>query len=99
MLHEKTLRRQYDDIFTTLTNAFPGVQPVESRWILLWLDKYPFSDVMNAIQTLHGHPLKARFNQQSIGKAISALLRESAMRRLASSLSAPKDPQEPGGQS
>jgi hypothetical protein len=94
MLHEKTLMRQHNDVVTTLEAAFTGVPAVESRWILLWLDKYPFSEIIGAINTLHAHPLKARFTQASVGRAISALLREGAMRRVTASLSAPK-PEEP----
>jgi hypothetical protein len=88
MLHEKVLRRQYQDIVTTLTAAFPGVPPVESVWILSWIDKYPFPDIVAAIQTLHDHSLKSKFTQQSIGRAISAMLRDAAMKRLTDSLSA-----------
>jgi hypothetical protein len=95
MLHEKTLRRQHDDIGTTLAAAFTSVPVVESRWILLWLDQYPFSDIIDAITTLHAHPLKAQFTQASVGRAISALLRQRAMNRVAASLSVPVKPEEP----
>lgn len=87
MLHEKVLRRQYQDIVNTLTAAFPGVPLVESVWILSWIDKYPFPDIMESIQTLHDHPLKSQFTQSSIGRAISAMLRDAAMKKLTNSLS------------
>jgi hypothetical protein len=84
---EHRLRKQYTDIITTLGLAFPGVQPPEHQWVLLWLQKYKFTDIMAAINTLAAHPLKANFTQNSIGKAMSALLRETVMRRLVSSVS------------
>ncbi len=85
---EKMFRRQHADITVALENAFPGVQPPESRWILLWLQKYPFPDILAAIQTLRDHPLRAKFTTESVGRAISALLRETAMQRVASKLPA-----------
>jgi len=80
-LHEDTLREQYTTLLTAFKAAFPSIAAPVSDWWLLWFDKYPYSDIRQAIQTLDKHPLKARFTRESTGKAISALLRDAALRR------------------
>jgi hypothetical protein len=91
LYQEHRLRKQYTDIISTLGLAFPGVQPPEHQWVLLWLQKYQFTDIMAAINTLSAHPLKAKFTQSSVGRAISSLLRDAAMRRMVASLPVSSD--------
>jgi hypothetical protein len=83
--HEDTLRDQYSTLISAFNAAFTGIQPPEPSWWMLWLDKYDFADIRAAIQRLSAHPLKARFTQESTGKAISALLREIALRKAVTS--------------
>lgn len=80
-LHQDTLRDQYQALRTEFVAAFPEVTPPHTDWWQLWLQKYPFSDIRDAIPQLVGHPLKSRFTQESTGKAISSLLREAAVRK------------------
>lgn len=79
--HQETLREQYTTLIAAFVAAFPSVQPPEPSWWMLWIDKYNFVDISAAIQRLSQHPLKSRFTQESTGRALSALLREAALRR------------------
>ena len=83
-LHEETLRLQYITLIETFHAEFPGIDPPTPDWWMLWLDKYSFGDLMAVIQSLGKHPLKAKFMEQSTGKAIAAKLRELALRRATS---------------
>jgi hypothetical protein len=87
---EQKLKNQYADIIRTLELSFPGVSPPESKWILLWQNNYQFPDIMAAITTLYHHPMKARFTQDSVGRAIGALLKDAAMKRAAAAVKAAK---------
>jgi hypothetical protein len=78
---EQKLREQYLNLITVFEAAFPGIQPPAPTWFGLWLSKYNPEDISNAIQVLEKHPLKARFTTDSTGRALSALLREAALRR------------------
>ena len=78
---EETLRQQYATLWAAFQTAFPTINPPDSSWWSLWLRKYEFCDIRDAIQQLSKHPLKSKFTTISTGKALSALLRESALRR------------------
>ena len=93
MLHTEEIRRQYLSLLADFSAAFPGITPPEQHWWLLWLQRYPFSDIRDSIQTLSKHHLKDRFTTEFTGKAITALLRDSAVRR------AMMPPSVTGGQS
>lgn len=93
MLHEAEIKRQYLTLLADFTTAFPAINPPEPHWWMLWLQRYTFSTVREAIITLSQHPAKDRFTTESTGKAISALLRQSAVRR------AMTPPNATGGQS
>lgn len=79
---EEVLRQQYCTILSAYTAAFPGVRPPDSSWFLIWFRKHDFADILDAIQTLSTHRNKHTFTIASIGKAISAMLRDSALRRV-----------------
>jgi hypothetical protein len=81
MLHAEEIRRQYLSLLADFSAAFPGITPPEQHWWLLWLQRYPFFDIRDSIQTLSKHHLKDRFTTESTGKAITALLRDSAVCR------------------
>jgi hypothetical protein len=93
MHHADEIKQNYLSLLVDFTAAFPGIDPPANHWWLLWLQRYPFADIRGAIQTLSRHHLKPRFTTESTGKALSALLRESAVRR------AMTPPQAAGGQS
>jgi hypothetical protein len=80
-MQEDVTRQQFLSLLADFTDQFPGVQPPISEWWQIWLEKYTVSDIREAIKTLGNHPFKARFTQISTGKAISALLRQTTIRR------------------
>jgi hypothetical protein len=80
---EHAYRRQYEAIVSAFNTAFPGVSVPAPSWITIWLTRYSYYALLEAIATLENHPpqVKARFTQESVGRAISALLRDAALRR------------------
>jgi hypothetical protein len=79
--HEETIRQQHLSLLAQFTAAFPGITPPEKQWFQMWIHRYHFSDITAAIETLSHHHLKHLFTTESTGKAISALLRQSAVGR------------------
>jgi len=88
---EAKFRQQYAAIICEFENEFPGIQPPDPSWITIWLRQYNFRAICDAIQTLQNHPphVKARFSQESVGRAISALLRADAVKRAIASVPTP----------
>jgi hypothetical protein len=84
VLQEQKFKNQFSDIIAAFEAAFPDIIPPESRWITLWLGKYPVWAIKDAIRQLSKHSLKARFTTDSTGKAISALLRAESLIRATS---------------
>jgi hypothetical protein len=78
---EEILRQQYSSLLTEFSAAFADIEPPASNWWGMWLQRYDISAIREAIQILSRHHLKPRFTTDSTGRAISALLRESALRR------------------
>ena len=78
---ESILREQYASLLSEFTAAFPQIQPPEHTWWLDWMKRYDCGSIHEAIITLSNHHLKDKFTTASTGRAISALLREIAMRR------------------
>jgi hypothetical protein len=81
---EDILRQQYLNLLAEFTAAFPHIaDPPDSSWWLTWLQKYEFADVHDVIQALgtFPSPIKSRFTRESTGRAISARLRDMALRR------------------
>ena len=78
---ESVFRQQYSDLIKQFTDYFPGVKPPDSSWFANWLGRYGFRAISDAMGVLASHSLKAQFTTQSTGKAISALLRDDALRR------------------
>jgi hypothetical protein len=74
-------RQQYLDLLAAFNAGFPGITPPSPEWFALWLGKYSFHAILSEIQDLQTHPLKAKFTTDSIGRALSARLREGALRR------------------
>jgi hypothetical protein len=93
MQHEDEIRQNFLSLLATFTAAFPGITPPDNHWWTLWMQRYSFVDIRDAIQTLSRHHLKPQFTTVSTGKAITALLRDAAMRR------AMTIPAKTGGQS
>jgi hypothetical protein len=79
---ESKFRQQYSDLIREFVSSFPGIKPPDSSWFSIWLTKYRAKDVSDAICALtkHSPSVKARFTTESIGRAISALLRDKALR-------------------
>ncbi len=81
MLSEFKFKQDYTTLVAEFQTAFSGIKPPAPDWFVFWLGKYSFREISDAIHTLQTHPLKARFTTESTGRAMSALLRESALRR------------------
>lgn len=82
LTHEEVLRRQFADLTALFKQSFRHVQPPETHWWSIWLQKYRATDIADAITELSTHPLKARFTQESCGRAISALLKQKSVSRV-----------------
>jgi hypothetical protein len=78
---ESIIREQCASLLSDFTTAFPDIQPPDYTWWLDWMKRYDCGSIHEAIITLSQHHLKAQFTTASTGRAISALLREIAMRR------------------
>jgi hypothetical protein len=81
MATESDFRLQYSHLLAQFRTAFPGIEPPAPVWWAQWLTKYPLEDIQSAIRTLSEHPAKPRFTQESVGRAISASLRQAALAR------------------
>ena len=81
MLHAEEIRKNHQSLLAEFSALFPTITPPDNHWFALWLQRYPFVDIREAIITLSKHHLKDRFTTESCGRAISALLRQSAVRR------------------
>jgi hypothetical protein len=82
---EEVLKKQYAELLASFAEAFPQIAAPAGEWWGLWLRKYSVRDIQHAIATLQKHPLRGRFTTESTGKAITALLRENALRRVVNS--------------
>jgi hypothetical protein len=80
---EMKFRQYHTDIVAAFVAAFPGVDPPAASWIQIWLTRYSVMGVLAAIRHLQNYPpqVKARYSQESVGRAISSLLRASAIKR------------------
>jgi hypothetical protein len=80
---EDNFEQQVIDIATAYIAAFPNIALPSAEWQSHWLNKYSSESILSAIKTLASHPpsVKARFNKDSVGRAISSLLRADAVRR------------------
>lgn len=90
MLHEETLREQYITLLAAFSIALPQTPAPDSSWWALWMSKYEFADIRDAITILARHPSKSQFSKVSAGRALSALLREAAIKRAIASVQTPK---------
>ena len=81
--HETKFAQQYTDLIGAFKAAFPHVTPPDSTWFAKWLSQYRFGAIMDAIRVLQAHSpaVHARYDQESTGRALSALLRQDAARR------------------
>jgi hypothetical protein len=89
---ESILREQYTALLAEFSASFPDLSPPDASFWFEWMKKYDSADIHSAIQTLSVHPLKHKFSSASCGRAISAMLRESALRRV---LASPTKTEEP----
>lgn len=80
---EEKFKQYHTDLVSAFQHAFPGIDPPTTSWIQMWLTRYSFMGVLSAIQTLQQHSpeVKAHFTQDSVGRAVSTLLRKNAMQR------------------
>ena len=78
---EFQFKQDYSTLIAAFNAAFPNITPPEAQWFFHWLAKYPTWAIKDAIQTLAQHPMRARFTTESTGRALSALLRQSALQR------------------
>jgi hypothetical protein len=90
-------RQQYLDLLTAFESGFQGIAPPTPEWFALWLGKYGFHAILSEIQELQTHPLKSKFTTESIGRALSARLRDGALRHAITNQAL--DPQGSGGKS
>ena len=81
MLHAEENHRNHQSLLAEFSAAFPTITPPDNHWWSIWLERYPFVDIHKAIITLSQHHLKCRFTTDSCGRAISAMLRQAAVRR------------------
>jgi hypothetical protein len=70
------------DILTAFRTEFPNIEPPAADWLQHWLNRYSSVTILAAIRTLGRHvpQVKARFTQESVGRAISASLRATAIK-------------------
>ena len=78
---ESILREQYTTLLSDFVGAFPRIKPPDPTWWFDWMKRYDCGSIHEAIETLGQHPAKLRFSTESTCRAISALLRQIAMRR------------------
>jgi hypothetical protein len=80
---EDNFQQQVIDIVVAFRMAFPNIEPPAAAWLEHWLSKYSSESILAAIRTLQSHPpqVRAKFTQDSVGRAISAFLRADAMKR------------------
>lgn len=64
----------------------------EPSWWSLWVSKHSFQSILGEIQDLSKHPLKPKFTTGSIGRALSARLRDRALE--SAIMDAPIDPSD-----
>lgn len=90
------LRKQFTTARAAWIAAFPNIQPADATWWQVWFKHNDASDILEAIRILQSHsaPVRAKYTTNSISRAITAMLREIALRR-AIPLSAPSKPEEP----
>jgi hypothetical protein len=81
MHHEETIRQQFAALLAAFREAFPHIAPPEVCWWSLWVSKYDVADIHAAIQKLSQHPMVDRFTTDSTGRAISAMLKQTALAR------------------
>jgi hypothetical protein len=94
---EQIIHAQYLDLLKSFKSAFPNISSPAPEWWSLWMAKHSFRSILGEIRDLSRHPLKDKFCTASVGRALSARLRDKAFERAI--LDAPVDPPEPGGQS
>lgn len=80
---EAKFQQQVIEIVVAHRAAFSNIEPPAAEWLQHWLTRYSVMAVLDAIHILDNHvpQLKARYTQDSIGRAISSLLRASALAR------------------
>ncbi|HWO37790.1 MAG TPA: hypothetical protein VNO32_54145 [Candidatus Acidoferrum sp.] len=84
------LRKQYATALAAWSAAFPDIQPPAASWWQVWFKENEHCNILEAIRVLQRHsaPVRARYTADSLSRAVTALLREIALRR-AIPLSAP----------
>jgi hypothetical protein len=93
-----TLRRKYTTALAAWIAAFPGIDPPHATFWQVWFKENDACDILEAIRTLQSHsaPVRARYTTSSLARAITAMLREIALRRAIPILPvAPSTPGEP----
>jgi hypothetical protein len=86
---EWQFKHDYSTLITTFQAAFPHIAPPDYQWFFHWLEKYSVLMIKEAIETLGKHRQKDRFTPDSTGKAISAILRQEALKRAIASVQTP----------
>jgi hypothetical protein len=78
---EMKFRQHYINLIAAFRAAFPTLEPPPPARITDWLQRYNDAAILVALQSLQRHPahIKLRFTQESVGKAISAMLRADAI--------------------
>ncbi len=77
------------DAISEFQTAFPTLRVPDSTWLAKWLSQYGSQALSDAIQKLKRNPRKDIFTTESVGRAISALLRDGAIQAAAQKLRRP----------
>jgi len=80
---ETEFQDQCLSIIAACKNEFPSLEPPPPVWLHQWLSRNSCQAILDAVRTLASHPahVRARYSEESVGRAISALLRDRALRR------------------
>ena len=79
---QNRFQQQYADLLLEFAAEFPGIAPPDSSWFVTWLTRYTYGAIRDSIRSLgNNNPnIKSRFTTESCGKALSAMLRDQAIR-------------------
>jgi hypothetical protein len=79
---QSRFKQQYADLLLEFVTVFPDIAPPDSSWFVSWLTKYTYGAIRDSIRSLGSNNpnIKNRFTTESCGRALSAMLRDQAIR-------------------
>ena len=78
---QKRFAQSYTDLLLEWSSVLSNIIPPNSSWFGLWLSKYPYGQIRDAIRTLAPHAIRNNFTTDQCGKSISSSLRKQAIAR------------------